>query len=106
MDANTAYAKFSYKYFASSSRKYLVPTFKDLYKDIERANISMTLVEYLSVAVATSLIVFVAISVISPIIIYQLLYIATEQQGAGSIVLSVLFPIFTLIIEYMIYSKK
>ncbi len=89
MDANTAYAKFSYKYFASSSRKYLVPTFKDLYKDIERANITMTLVEYLSVVVATSLIVFVAISVISPIVIYQLLYIATEQQGAGSIVLSV-----------------
>ena len=89
MDANSTYAKFSYKYFGAFSRKYLVSTFKDLYKDIERANIAMTLVEFLSVAVATSVIVFVAISLISPLIIYQLLYIVTNKGGAGSLVLGV-----------------
>ncbi len=90
MNSNDAYVKMSYHYFCSFSRKYLAPAFKDLYEDIKRANISITHIEYLSVAIAVSLVVFIAMSIISPVIISILLkIIAQDIDITSSVMLSV-----------------
>lgn len=92
MDANAAYTKFAYKFFGTFARKNLAPAFKDLHKDLGRANIPVTLVEYLSVAITTSIIVFIIMTILSSIIITALINAATGisiAENPGNIILSV-----------------
>ncbi|RLG15584.1 MAG: hypothetical protein DRN71_00885 [Candidatus Nanohalarchaeota archaeon] len=91
MDSNDAYVRISYKYFCGFTRKYLVSTFKDLYKDIRRANITLTLVEYLSVAMAISLAVFVAMSIGGTVIAFLLLSVVAKGVSGVSAILLGLF---------------
>lgn len=88
MDSQDLYSRLSFKYFSEFSRKYLLATFKDLQKDIERANISMTLLEYLSITVSTSVIVFFFMSLLSPVIIYVLMLISTELGSTAIFMIS------------------
>lgn len=107
MDSNDAYVRVSYKYFCGFARKYLVSAFKDLYKDIRRANISMTLVEYLSVAMAISLVVFMTMSVSSTVIVFLLLKSVANVTIPSAIVLGVfmgfLFGVMSSCGIFMLY---
>ncbi len=55
----TNYGRLAYRYFGGIVEKYLSSGFKDLQIQLSKANIHITAAEYLSLAVATSTIVFV-----------------------------------------------
>ena len=53
--------------------------------------------------------IFYIFGILQAITLGLIIFFILQTTGIGrdtSIVLSVLFPIFTLIVEYMIYSKK
>ncbi len=59
-DFNSQYVAFAYKVFGKFVGTYLVDEFRDMRPDIQKANIRISLMEYLSTALFTSVVVFVA----------------------------------------------
>lgn len=58
-DINSQYISLAYRIFGKLVGTYLIDEFRDMRPDIQKANIKITLVEYLSVSLLTSVIVFV-----------------------------------------------
>ncbi len=58
-DFNERYVKFAYRAFGNFVNQYVINEFRDMRPDMQKANIKLSLVEYLSVAMLTSVGVFV-----------------------------------------------
>lgn len=70
------YTKFSYKTVGKFTEKRFLATFKDLQVDLRKAGIRITLIEYLSAAVLTSAITFIAAFFVLTTIVGALVNIA------------------------------
>lgn len=61
MNINEKYLKWAYRHFGQISEKYFATFEKDIHDDLKRSGMSITGFEYLAVAIATAILVFVAI---------------------------------------------
>ena len=79
------YAKFAYKYFGNFSEKYLMKSFKDIRSDLQKADINLTAVEYISMAISTSIIVFIFMVPLLSVIVTILLNVSGNAMSSAAI---------------------
>lgn len=100
------YEKFTYKFSGKWVEKYLIKHFTEMQFDLRKAGIRITLVEYLSKALTTSMIVFVImvplISVIFTILLLSIGFVVFKSSILG-ITFGLLGGIISSVIIFMLF---
>jgi len=107
MHLDDSYVKFAYRYFGRMSEEYFIKHFGELKTDLKKANINVTLSEYIAVSLMTSAIVFMVttplVSIVSTLFLPKITNITAGQAYVMGLLAGLLAGVFTFTLTFLFF---